>query len=78
MPQSKSKPKGLKVEIVLWHMKGRENFTSRHAHLWIRGDITRIDDEAKPKRTRLKFNDAGKLLTILGNAEKFRKFRKKK
>lgn len=77
MPQSKSKPKGLKVEIVLWHMKGRKNFVSRHAHLWIRGDITKID-ETKPKQ-RLKFNDAGELLTILGrwNAEKLRDFRKK-
>ena len=82
MAQSKSKrsemPKGLKVEIVLWHMKERKkNFMSKHARLWIRGDIKNING---PTPERRKFNDAGELLTILGkwNAAKLREFMKKK
>lgn len=65
--------KGLKVEIVLWHLKDRKNFSAKQARLWIRGDITNING-ARPERK--KFNDAGQLLTILGrwNAEKFRAF----
>ena len=80
MPQSKNKaiPKGLKVEIVLWHVQGRKkNFASKDARLWIRGNITNING---PNPGRRKFNDAGELITILGkwNAAKLREFRKKK
>jgi hypothetical protein len=84
MAQSKSKrsdtPKGLKVEIVLWHMKGRKkNFMSKDARLWIRGEIKNVNGPTS-KRRRIIFNDAGQLLTILGkwNAEKLRDFRKTK
>ena len=68
--------KGLKVVVVLWHLKDRKNFSSKHARLWMRGDVTNINGE---KRERKKFNDAGRLLTILGkwNAEKYRAFRPK-
>ncbi len=72
-------PKGLKVEIVLWHLDKRsDDFTSKHARLWIRGDVTKVGDDGK--RVRKKFNGAGKLLAILGewNAEKLREFRRKK
>jgi hypothetical protein len=71
-------PKGLKAEIVLWHLDKRsDEFTSRHARLWIRGDVTKVDGL---KRERKKFNDAGQLIAILGkwNAEKLREFRHKK
>lgn len=67
-------PKGLKVEIVLWHLKDRENFSSKHARLWIRGDIK---NTSGPGHEIKKFNDAGELLTILGkwNAERYRALR---
>jgi hypothetical protein len=83
MPQSKKNsdtPKGLKVEIVLWHVKGRKkNFMSKDARLWIRGEIKNINGPTSGRR-RIIFNDAGGLLTILGkwNAAKLREFRKKK
>ncbi len=35
--------------------------TYREWHLWIRGDVTRVDGE---KRVREKFNDAGELLSM--------------
>ena len=69
-------PKGLKVEIVLWHLDKRSRaFRSKHARLWIRGDVTKIDGG---KRERKKFNDAGELITILGrwNAAKLRELRR--
>ncbi|HKW65190.1 MAG TPA: hypothetical protein VJN89_21735 [Candidatus Acidoferrum sp.] len=81
MPQSNKgsdKPKGLKVEIVLWHLERRKrDFKSKDARLWIRGDIKNING---PNSGPKKFNDAGELLTILGkwNAAKLRAFRKKK
>jgi len=68
-------PKGLKVEIVLWHLKDRKNFSAKHARLWLRGEITNINGA---KRERKKFNDPGQLLTILGrwNADKYKAFQR--
>lgn len=69
-------PKGLKAEIVLWPLDNRpEDFTSKHARLWIRGDVSKVEGT---KRVRKKFNDAGQLISILGkwNAEMLREFRR--
>jgi hypothetical protein len=53
---------GLTVKINLWSLeKVKDEFDSESARLWIKGQATHADTgEVK------KFNDAGELLTILG------------
>ena len=66
--------KGLTVKINLWALeKYLDDFDSRKARLWIKGQITNAEN-----RKVKKFNDAGELISILGkwNSEKFRQLRK--
>ncbi len=66
--------KGLTVRINLWPLDGRPaEFKSKHARLWIRGKMTNV----QTKETEM-FNDAGKLISILGrwNADRLKQFRR--
>ncbi|HEX5423234.1 MAG TPA: hypothetical protein VFW94_06775, partial [Candidatus Acidoferrales bacterium] len=54
--------KGLTVKINLWALeKYQDHFNAERARLWIKGEITNADTQA-----RKKFNDAGELISILG------------
>jgi len=68
--------KGLTVKINLWALeKYLDDFDSRKARLWIKGQIT----NAETRKVK-KFNDAGELISTLGkwNSEKFRQLRKRR
>jgi hypothetical protein len=67
---------GLTVKINLWSLKTYvDNFNSEKARLWIKGQVENAETGAKEK-----FNDAGKLITILGrwNTAKFKQLKKKR
>lgn len=72
--KSVSESKGLKVRIYLWPLDTYADFTSLHARLWMRGDV-----ENEQTGVKKKFNNAGELLTTLGewNAAQLRAVRKK-
>ena len=66
--------KGLTVRVNLWSLeKYLGDFDSQKARLWVVGEVTNAETDEKRK-----FNDAGELITILGewNAVKFRQLRK--
>lgn len=62
--------KGLTVKINLWSLdRSLNEFDSTMARLWMKGQVTHADTGEVAK-----FNDAGELISILGNwnAKKFR------
>lgn len=71
---ARSNNKGLTVKVNLWSLATYvDDFNSEKARLWIKGQVTNAEN-----RTTKKFNDAGELVSILGewNAEKFKQLRK--
>ena len=64
----KSGNKGLTVALNLFPLEPMDEFYARSAKLWMVGQVENVDTGQVEK-----FNDAGKLISILGkwNAEKF-------
>ena|SRR5258708_3533907 len=54
--------KGLTVRVNLWPADDLNWFTAHAARLWIKGQVTNADTQEAQL-----FNDAGELLSILGN-----------
>ena len=65
--------KGLTVKINLFAMeKYLDRFDSDFARLWIKGSVTNAETKEE-----LKFNDAGRLISILGewNVDKYKQLK---
>jgi hypothetical protein len=76
MLSMRSDNNGLTVKINLWSLKTYvDSFNSEKARLWIKGQVQNAETEEIEK-----FNDAGKLISILGkwNTEKFKQLKKKR
>ena len=65
---------GLTVKVNLWSLaKVKDQFNAESARLWIKGQVTHADTGKVEK-----FNDGGRLLSILGkwNASQLRDLKK--